>query len=261
MPNRIGPASTFSASSPNCSIWIFGSPPTHIRLAPFTIDDAALAVMTRSDRTEVALVEGKVYGGTVKGRFSVGVQDDGVSLRGTCTLTDVDASALTWDGFGRQLATGTLSTSINLETSGGSIADLMRNLQGGLKGHATDGEISGIDIGRGLRGVDRNRGETLLTALRSGRTPFQTLAFAAQIVDGDATIDESSIKGPDAAIAIGGSADLGARRLDLQAVATPPAGVPLTAAASTPRLSFDIKGTFDKVMVKPTFSGTPAKTP
>ena len=47
---------------------------THLRAAPFVIDDTALAVMTRNDRTEIALVEGKAYGGAVKGRISIGVR-------------------------------------------------------------------------------------------------------------------------------------------------------------------------------------------
>ncbi len=234
---------------------------THVRLAPFTIDDAALAVMTRSERTEVALVEGKAYGGTMKGRFSVGVTDEDVSLRATGSLADADASALTWDGFGRQLGAGTLSGSVNLETKGESPAALMSNLQGWIKGAAADGEISGVDFGRGLREVQRNKGDALLVALRSGRTPFQSLALSAQIVDGVATLDTSAVKGADAAIAVGGSADLGARSLDLQVIATPPAGGATSPTTPSPRLRFDIKGPFDTPAVLPEFSGMPVPAP
>jgi AsmA protein len=232
---------------PNLDLRVSSS---HIKLNQFTIDDAALAVMTRGDRTEVALVEGKAYGGAMRGRVSIGVPEDGgISLRGTGSLMEADASALTWDGFGRQIAAGALSASVNLETTGATVSELMNRLQGWARTSAADGEISDVDIGRGLRELRGDKPDTVLTALRGGRTPFQSLAFGAQVVDGVATFENSAIKGADAAIVVGGSADLGARHLDLHAVATPPTQGTAMVRTSSPSLRFDIDGSFAKPVV------------
>ncbi|WP_158807318.1 AsmA family protein [Beijerinckia sp. L45] len=225
---------------------------THLRLPPFVIDDAALAVMTRDNRTEVALVEGKAYGGTLKGRASIGVNDTGLSLRATGSLNDADASALTWDGFGRQLAAGSLSISTNLESAGQTPRALMKGLHGWAKGRASDGEFSGVDFGHGLRELARQRFEAVLPALRNGRTPFDTLLFGLQIADGVATIDDGLLKGPDATLSVDGKADIGQRALDLHAIASTSTGDP---AATTPKLRFEIGGTFDHPTFAPVFGG------
>lgn len=223
---------------------------THVRAPPFTVDDAALAVMTRGKRTEVALVEGKAYGGTAKGRISIGVANGEVTLRGSGSLGGADAATLTWDAFGRQLAAGTLSASANVETNGDSLAGLMRNLQGWAKGGATDGEILGVDVERALRERQRNDLGAALKALRSGRTPFSTLTIGARLVDGVATLDQGAVKTPDANLAVAGSADIGARRLDLHLNAAPSdAATPRNPKA--PPLAFGLQGSFDKVTLRP----------
>lgn len=222
----------------------------HVRLAPLTVDDAALAVMTRGDRTEVALVDGKAYGGTTKGRISIGVANDAVTLRGSGSINGADASTLTWDAFGRQLAEGTVSGSANVETTGGSLATLMRNLQGWAKGSATDGEIVGADLSRALRESRRNDLGAALMALRGGRTAFRTLTFGAHVADGIATLDEGTAETTNAVLAIGGSADIGGRRFDLHLNATP-SDVATPGKPKAPPLAFGVQGPFDKVTLRP----------
>ncbi len=146
---------------------------THMRLAPYLVDDAALSVMTRGGRTDVALVEGKTYGGALKGHASIGLSPDGFSVRAVGTLTDADASALSWDLFGRQLAAGSLSLSANLEGAGDSADAMVRSLRGWVKGKAKDGELSGTNIGLALQDQASGRGEDVAAALRKGRTPFE----------------------------------------------------------------------------------------
>lgn len=225
---------------------------THVRMSPITVDDAALAIMTRGDRTDIALVEGKAYGGALKGRMSIGVSADGISLRGTSSIAGADASALTWDVFGRQLAAGTMSGSLSLETLGDSPVTLMRGIQGWAKGSVLDGEISGADLVRALRELGNGRPAAVSTALRSGRTPFRTLVFGTHVYDGVATFDEGTIQSPDADLSVGGSADLGDRSLDLRALAKPSAATP-----ARPHLGFAIGGSFDKLRISPEVAGAP----
>ena len=229
---------------------------THLRLAPFTIDDAALAVMTRSDRTEVALVEGRAYGGAMKGRVSIGVSHAGVNLRGAATLADADAATLSWDAFGRQIATGALSGSASIETAGDSPAGLIGHLQGWTKGQARDGELSGTDLGRALRARASQRLDVVMSALRAGRTPYTGVSYAVRFSDGVATIDDGTMQGPEAALTLAGTIDLGTCGLDLHADVAPPK--PAAAASGAPDgrpgIRFDLRGTLDQLVVEPHFA-------
>ncbi len=216
---------------------------THMRLPPYLVDDAALSVMTRGGRTDVALVEGKAYGGALKGHASVGLSPDGFSLRAAGTLTDADASAMSWDVFGRQLAAGTLSLSANLEGAGDSADAMARSLRGWVRGKAKDGELSGFNIGLALQGQASGRDEDVVAALRKGRTPFETMDIALQVSDGTVTVDGFGLKGPTATLTLGGHADLVRRRLDLRTAASrPDAGG---------QLAFTIEGPFEQPRVGP----------
>ncbi len=221
---------------------------THLRVATFTIDDAALSVMTRGARTEIALSDGKAYGGAIKGRASIGIANGVLSLRGAGTLADADLAGLSWDALGRQVAAGTLSCSANIDTAGDSPAALMAHLQGWAKGRARDGEVSGLDLGRGLRDLDAKRTDAGLAAMRRGRTPFSSLAFAVRLADGVATVEDATMAGPDATAAVTGSADIGNRGLDLSATASPPQD---TAKPAGTHLAVGIKGSFDTPVFAP----------
>ena len=225
---------------------------THLRLRPVTIDDAALAVISRDDRLEIALIEGTAYGGGVKARVSSGVADGELNLRGAGSLDGADAAALSWDAFGRQVAAGSVSGSANIESTGDSPAALMEHLQGWAKGRASDGELSGVDLGLGLRALTRSQVAAVTPALRAGRTPFQTFEVALRLADGIATIGEATMRGPDATLSITGDADIGKRTLDLHAVAATPANA---VPGSTARLPFDVTGSLGKVIFAPVIGG------
>ena len=176
--------------------------------------------MTRGDRIEIGLNEGTAYGGALKGRLSVGTAPDGLSLRGAGSLAGADASALGWDLVGRQVAAGSLSGAGAFETGGADIAALMANLKGWARGTATDGDVTGPDLGLGLRALARGRRDEAAAArLSAGRTAFSTLSFDLRLDGGVATIGEAAMQGRDASLTASGSIDIGARRFDLQAVA------------------------------------------
>jgi AsmA protein len=219
---------------------------THLRCEPFTIDDAALSVMTRGPRTEISLNEGRAYGGTIKARASVGVANGIVSLRGAGTVTDADVAGLSWDALGRQVAAGLVSGSLNIDTSGDSPAALMAHLQGWTKLHAHDGEISGLDLGRGLQALAAQHSATSLAAFRRGRTPYSDIALDLRLADGVATIESGTMTGSAAVVGMTGTADIGNRGLDLAATAAKPDD-PRPADA----LSVAIKGSFDAPAVTP----------
>jgi AsmA protein len=185
----------------------------HLQVAPFLIGDAALAIITRNARTEIALIEGKAYGGQAKARLSIGLTPDNVSLRGTGSLTEADLGALSWDATGRQLATGTASLTAALETDGDSAADLVRQLHGTVKATTDNGELQFVDLSRILNGQGTPE------VLRGGRTSFSELSSTASFNEGVATIDHTILRAAEGDLSLSGTADLAARTLDLHAAA------------------------------------------
>ncbi len=224
----------------------------HLRLPPFSIDDAALSVMTRGDRLEIGLNEGKAYGGALKGRVSLGSDIDGLNVRAAGTLTGADLAPLSWDALGWQLAGGTSSASANLETTGDSAAALASRVQGWIKAQAADGEISGIDLGRDLREATRAPVAKTPSLTGTGSTSFSRMLLNLQVANGVALIDETSMQGVSAGVALVGSVDLGARRIDLRAAVRSPKS---NAADPTAAWRFDVEGPFDKLVAVPAPDG------
>ena len=249
LPPLLGPARAWSdatmmpATAPGPLQLDMRISASHLRLPPIMIDDAALSVMTRGERIEIGLNEATAYGGALKGRLSIGTASGGLSLRGAGSLDGADASAMGWDLVGRQVAAGALSGSGAFETGGDAVAGLMANLKGWARGTAADGDLTGADLGLGLRAIARGRSDEAAAALSAGRTPFRTLSFDMRLDGGVATIGEATMQGRDTSVTAGGSIDIGTRRLDLHAVAATP-----EVATSGPRakLPLEIVGTFDK---------------
>ena len=227
---------------------------THLHLRPVTVDDAALAVISRDDRLEIALIEGTAYGGALKARVSYGVDGGELNLRGAGSLTGADAAALSWDAFARQVAAGSLSGSANIESTGDSPAALMAHLQGWAKGKVSDGELSGVDVGLGLRALAQGQAAAVMPAFHAGRTPFQAFDVSLRLADGIATIGEATMRGPDATLSIVGGANIGDRTLDLHVLAATPAdAVP----GGKVQLPIHVTGSLNKVIFSPVVEGSP----
>ena len=225
----------------------------HMRLVPVTVDEAALSIMTRGDRTEIALNEGTVDGGTVKGRVSLGQTPGGLNMRGAGSVAGIDAGALGWDLFGRQLVAGTLSGSGSLEGTGDTPASLLAHLQGWVKGTVTGGEISGVNLGRGLAAAQRGSMDIALASLRNGRTPVSTLTLGIRLSDGVAAVEDAAMKGPDADLTVTGETNIAAQTCAFRVLASVPPG--LTPAT----LRFALTGWFNRFLVGPDLGHAPTR--
>ncbi len=220
---------------------------SHLRIAPLTIDDAAIAVMTRGDRTEIVLAEGKAYGGDVKARASLGIMGDMLSLRGACTLTNADAATLSWDALGRQVATGTVSGSASLDTSGSNPAALITRLNGSITARAVDGEIMPFELGRGLPDTD-DRGFAALLSGTGVRMPFSSTSATLRLTGGEARVEEASMRGMDTVATASGTISLPERTLDLH-VATKPSAPSAGPGPGDKPARLHLGGSFDTILV------------
>lgn len=181
-----------------------------LRVASLTLSDAAISILTREGRTEFGLIEGKAYGGSVRGRLSIGPSGSAMDVRAAASVSDMDASTLGWDILGHQIATGTLAASVNLEASGDTPFALINNLTGSGKLGLQNGELSTFDLADTRHDSARNDSGR-------GRTPFQSLSLDARISDGAALVNQGALSGAGADWTVLGKVDFVRAVADLTA--------------------------------------------
>jgi AsmA protein len=219
-----------------------------LSLGPVTMENAALAVLSRGSRTDVVLAGADFQGGTLKGRFGVNVQPKGsVDMRfqvGAEKIAMGPGLAFLLDG--RRLS-GTGTGVVQLEGTGDSMATLMRSLEGRGNVVVKQGEIVGINLPDVLRKVERRPlGATL--DLGGGRTPFESATCGFRVSQGVADVSDCVAQSAATRLAVTGKVGVGERTLALTGLATAPNSTPGKEPATLP---FEITGTFDQPQFTP----------
>ncbi len=222
---------------------------TRVILPNIVMEDAAFALMSRNGRLDFTLAEAKAYQGRLKGRASLAAEAAGLSFHATAALTDIDMTALPLGPFATGRFAGALTGSANVESSGSSMSELMRNLDGRAQFAVAHGELVGVDLERAVRRTDK-RPLALANDIRHGGTPFDHAGFELRIAKGVGEIAAGTLGGPSVDLNFGGSADFAERALNLNALATPPdAGKP--PGEDGPRFRFDVIGPWDDLAFVP----------
>ncbi|TPV99902.1 MAG: hypothetical protein USCAAHI_00653 [Beijerinckiaceae bacterium] len=225
----------------------------HMLFSHFEIEDAAFSVMRNSSRLELALAGAKAYQGTIKGRVTFDMGANGVGMQAAGAISGADLAALSFDAFGWPEFYGSLTGTANLESTGASMSELMRNLDGAAQIDVAQGQLGGIDLESALHRIDKSP-LALLADIHRGRTAFDHASLSLRFAKGVASIEEGKLENPSLWLGYGGSVDFGERGLDLHAVAKPAAG----AAASGKDDSdfrFDIVGSWDDLAFTPDVRG------
>lgn len=221
--------------------------------ARVTIGDAKLgrtgiAANLRGGQLVVTVGESQAFGGEITGSFGIASSEAGADLKAQMHFADVDLQACLSELLGVRNFEGKGNLSMALESSGDSIMALTRALGGSATLTASQGALTGFNVEHLLRRLDRQplsgTGE-----LRSGRTPYDKLIANIKIVQGTATLDEVNIEGPAVHVALGGSASIPTRDLDLKGTAS------LIPAAGETSARFDlpfvVQGPWDDFLIVP----------
>jgi AsmA protein len=225
----------------------------HMLFSHFEIEDAAFSVMRNSGRLELALAGAKAYQGTIRGRVTFDMGANGVGMQAAGAISGADLAALSFDALGWPEFYGSLTGTANLDSTGASMSELMRNLDGAAQIDVAQGQLGGIDLESALHRIDKSP-LALLADIHRGRTAFDHASSSLHFAKGVATIEEGKLENPSLWLGFGGSVDFGERGLDLHAVAKPAAG----AAASGKDDSdfrFDIVGSWDDLAFTPDVRG------
>jgi AsmA protein len=220
------------------------------RLRRIQFDDAALSLLMKAGRLELALAEAKAYKGLFKARLSaVGAGGSALDLRGNAQLANIDAGALAWDLLDRPRVSGTLNASVSMEASGDSVLQTIRGLDGKAQFSITQGDIGGVDLNEALRRM-ATRPLSSLNEMRGGRTVFEKAVGTLRITKGVAEIVEASANAPGLSIGVTGSVQIADRMLALKGIATQAEGEAKSATEPT-QLPFEVIGSWDDPAIVP----------
>ena len=219
-----------------------------VNIAAARIGRTAIAVNLRGGSLTVAIGESQAFGGVVKGTFSLARRPSEADFTAQLQFANVDLDQCLGDLFGIRRLEGKGSLGLAVQSTGRSVYDLARALNGTASLSSRKGAIAGFNVEQLLRRIERRPlsggGE-----FRSGKTPFETLNVGLKITDGTANIEEVRMAGPSVGLALAGSASIPERDLDLKGTAS--LLVPGANAAPAFELPFMVRGSWDDPIILP----------
>jgi len=165
-----------------------------------------LQLRAHEGRAELTSLTASLYGGAVQGGLSVGAGQP-QRLAAKLDLRDVQLGPLLQDLLARQPIDGRGQVMLDVQTSGNTLNQLKRNLNGLLTVQLRDGAIHGINLGAALRDAKaRLSGGASGQPAAQEKTDFSELGASFRIRDGVAHNDDLAGKSP--LLRLGGSGDV-----------------------------------------------------
>lgn len=182
-------------------------------LGQTSVGGAAVSVLSRNGRTDVALAKAEVFRGDLRGRLSLSPSVRGIDVKLTGSLERADATALLQGVSATRRMGGAVHVNLQAETSGDSILALMRGVDGKAAVTVRQGDLVGINLPEVLRRVEKR---PLLAALdmRGGRTPFDVANASFRATRGVVEVK------PGRAAVLGGQGDVLEGRSDCRSEAS-----------------------------------------
>ena len=221
----------------------------HVTVANAKLGRTAVAVNLRSGNLTVAVGESQAFGGVLTGSFGLARSTGGADVKAQLQFSDVDLDQCLGELVGVRRIEGKGNLGFTFDSSGESVYDLTKALNGTAILSSRKGAIAGVNVEQLLRRLERNplsgRGD-----VRGGKTPYELLAINLKVTQGTAQVDDLRIEAPGVRLALAGSASIPARELDLKGTATLMASAS-TDAAPAFELPFVVQGPWDDPMVWP----------
>ena len=208
----------------------------------------AIGAALRDGRLGVTIGDSQAFGGTLKGSFAFAKASAGAELKAQLQFTEVDLESSLNALIGVRRLEGRGNIQIALEAEGRDVDALTRAVNGTGTLVASQGALTGLNVEQVLRRLER-RPLSGAGEFRGGRTPFDKLAVSLKVTDGTATVEHVRMEGSAIRLAIGGSASIPARALDLQGVASLVGVAGKDAAAF--ELPFVVRGRWDDPVMLP----------
>ena len=223
-----------------------------VNVANARLGRTAVAANLRGGNLTVVVGESQAFGGIVKGTFGLAKSSAGADFKAQLQFSNVDLEQCLGEMFGIRRLEGKGNLGFAIDSSGSSVFDLTKALNGTATLSSRKGAIAGFNVEQLLRRIERRPlsggGE-----FRSGKTPYETLSVNLNIIQGVANVDDVRMEGPSVGLALTGSASIPARELDLRGTATLLSVSASGANAAVPafELPFMVQGPWDDPIILP----------
>jgi AsmA protein len=223
-----------------------------VTIANAKLGRTAVVTNLRAGNLTVTIGESQAFGGVVKGSLGLASSPNGAAMKTRLQFADVNLDQTLGELFGLRRLEGKGNLGLDIEGTGDSIYELTRALNGTANLTSRNGAIVGLNVEQLLRRLER-RPLSGGNEFRTGRTPYDTLTVKLLIRQGTADIQEVRIEGPTIRLALGGSASIPARDLDLTGTASLLAATANAGDKPTPKfeLPFIVSGPWDDPIMLP----------
>ncbi len=217
-----------------------------VNVANAKLGRTAVAVNLRGNHLTVAVGESEAFGGVVKGTFALAHSQAGADVKAQLQFANVDLDQSLGEMFGFRRVEGKGNLGLAVDSTGKSVYDLTRGLNGTANLVSNKGAIAGINVEQLLKRIERSplsRGNEF----RTGKTPYDTLNASLKITRGTVNVEDIRIEGPTVRLTMNGSASIPDRDLDLRGAAS------LVTASSAPpfELPFMVQGPWEDPVMLP----------
>lgn len=186
-----------------------------LRSAGVTVTNLTLGMRAHSGKLEIEPLRAGLYRGTVQASARADAATGALAANGV--LTGVDIGPLLHDLADSDLLSGRGNARFALNSRGGSVAKLKRELGGTASLALRDGAVKGFNLAQAIRKAKAAVGSTA-TAAQPGnaaeQTDFSALDASFVIKDGVARNDDLSLKSPLLRVGGAGTIDIGAGAVD-----------------------------------------------
>ncbi len=177
-------------------------------------------------KLDIDPLSASLYGGSASGALSAAASNPArFTLRQT--LSGINLGPLLKDAIGKQPIEGKGNVRLDVATSGASVAQIRKDLNGSARLELRDGAVHGVNIAQTVRSAKARigalRGQEAPqsgTASADEKTDFSEMSGSFRIVNGVAHNDDLNVKSPLVRVGGAGNIDLGAERIDYLAQVT-----------------------------------------
>jgi AsmA protein len=224
-----------------------------VTLATAKLGRTAVAANLRDGRFTITVGESEAFGGVVKGSFGLAQSPAGAALKTQLQFTDVDLDQCLGELFGIHRIEGKGNLGFAVDSRGDSVYGLTQMLNGTASLLSRKGAITGLNVEQLLKRLAKSP-LSGGNELRSGKTPYNTLAASVKVEEGTIKVEDVRIEGPSLRLNLAGSASIPARDLNLTGTASLLASnTSGSAEAALPafELPFIVSGPWDDPLLLP----------
>jgi AsmA protein len=221
-----------------------------VNVANVKLGRTAVAANLRDGNLAVAVGESQAFGGVVRGTFGLAKSSAGTDFKAQLQFADVDLEQCLGEMFGIRRLEGKGNLGFAIDSSGRSVYDLTKGLNGTASLASRKGAIAGFNVEQLLKRIER-RPLSGSDEFRTGKTPYETLVVNLRITQGMANVEDVRMEGPNVGLALAGSASIPERDIDLRGTASLLATSTSGTAAPAFELPFMVQGPWDDPIILP----------